>query len=73
MRRLGVLTLIATASLAAVPTTSTAKDPCLGEPGVQTCSETVARLSPAAGTVLYYATHPDELIVCVRECGPPTN
>ena len=73
MRRLGLLTLLASASLAAIPTAAPAKDPCLAEPGVPTCSETISRISPGAGVLLYYAQHPDELIVCVRECGPPTN
>jgi hypothetical protein len=71
MRRIGLLTLLAGAALAAAPAPAPAANRCVAQPGVETCSTTLGELVPATKPIVYYATHPDELIICVRECGPP--
>ena len=43
----------------------------LTEQDLDACSRDVGQYSPQAGSVIHYAAHPDEIIVCVRECGPP--
>ncbi len=37
------------------------------------CEELARSIDPRAGAIVHYATNPDEIIVCVRECGPPTD
>ena len=75
MRRLALATctaLCATAALA-VPASAPAMSECLAKQDLDACSSDVGQYSPGAGAVIHYAAHPDELIICVRECGPPTN
>ena len=76
MRRIGLLTLAASAALAiAAPASAPAIHPCFGQPSVENCKQLLNEQAPGTGTfvgtVLYYAENPDEIIVCVRECGPP--
>ena len=73
MRRLilaACTTLCATALIA--PAAAPAMSECLAKQDLDACSRDVGNYSPAAGTVIHYVAHPDELIICVRECGPPT-
>ena len=72
MRRL-ILTataLCATAALAA-PAAAPAASECIAKQDLDACSRDVGQYSPQAGSVIHYVAHPDEIIVCVRECGPP--
>ena len=62
--------LCATAALA-LPASAPAMSECLAKQDLDACSEDVGQYSPGAGTVIHYVAHPDELIICVRECGPP--
>lgn len=63
-------TLCATAALA-VPATAPAASECIAKQDLDACSEDVGKYSPQAGAVIHYVAHPDEIIVCVRECGAP--
>jgi hypothetical protein len=74
MRRIGILTLATAASLAAfAPAPAPAANECIGKPSAEACEEMARDIDPRAGALVHYATHPDEIIVCVRECGPPTD
>jgi hypothetical protein len=73
MRRIGLLTLAAAAALAAAPTPAPAANECVAKPSADACEEMARSIDPRAGAIVHYATHPDEIIVCVRECGPPTD
>jgi hypothetical protein len=57
----------------AAPAAAPAMSECLAKQNLDASSRDVGNYSPAAGTVIHYVAHPDELIICVRECGPPTN
>jgi hypothetical protein len=65
-------TAFAAAALLAVPATAPAASRCISEQDLDQCSEDVGQYSPAAGAVIHYLAHPEEIVVCVRECGPPT-
>ena len=62
--------LCATAALA-VPAAAPAASECIAKQDLDACSQDVGQYSPQAGSVIHYVAHPDEIIVCVRECGPP--
>ena len=77
MRRIVLLTAASSAVLAAaVPAAAPAAHPCVASPGVETC-ETLVSENKVVGerysVIKHYATHPEDIIVCVRECGPPTD
>jgi hypothetical protein len=74
MRRIGVLTLTAAAALAAfAPSSAPAANQCVAQPNVPNCVQMLKDVGPSqTDALLYYAENPDEIIVCVRECGPPT-
>jgi hypothetical protein len=75
MRRIGLLTLAAAAAAAAIsPSPAPAANKCVSDPSVPNCVQTLKDVGPSqTDALLYYAENPDEIIVCVRECGgePP--
>jgi hypothetical protein len=74
MRRIGLLTLTAAAGLAAfAPASAPAANECIAKPSGAACEEMARSIDPRAGAAVHYVFHPDEIIVCVRECGPPTD
>lgn len=62
--------LCATVALAA-PAAAPAASECIAKQDLDACSSDVGQYSPQAGAVVHYVAHPDEIIICVRECGPP--
>ncbi len=77
MRRLGLLTLAAaTAALAAAPSTASAAHPCIAQPSYENCRDLGSDVAhqwggSKLGGLYDWATHPEDWIQCVRECGPP--
>jgi hypothetical protein len=69
------LILIASTALCATalaaPAAAPAASECIAKQDLDACSRDVGQYSPQAGSVIHYLAHPDEIIVCVRECGPP--
>jgi len=73
LRRLALATCAALCAAAlAAPASAPAMSECLAKQDLDACSNDVGQYSPQAGAVIHYAAHPDEIIICVRECGPPT-
>jgi len=72
LRRLTLIAsaLCATAVLAA-PAAAPAASECVAKQDLDACSRDVGQYSPQAGAVIHYVAHPEDIIVCVRECGPP--
>ena len=76
MRRIALLTAAASAALAALPMTAPAANPCLSSPSVETCEAVIAEndvVGDRYSAIKHYAENPEDIIVCVRECGPPTD
>ncbi len=72
MRRLILATCtVLCATALAAPAAAPAASECIAKQNLDACSSDVGQYSPQAGAVIHYVAHPDEIIVCVRECGPP--
>src|SRR5688500_13922787 len=63
-------TLCATAALA-MPSTAPAASECVAKQDLDACADDVSQFSPQAGAVIRLLAHPEDIIVCVRECGAP--